>query len=315
MILKPILIFLCILICLNAAYADTIYLKNGEEVRGIVVEDYVDRLVISTYEGEKAVFKENIDSIDYDLTEQNLVQLGDSYMARREYEKAYFYYEKASTTNPEYKPAREKMNYIMGYLFRRREEEKRSAVKRRQEFESWPHSKTLQDKDLAKALYDDLGLLVDEDGNGIRVIGVRKESPAHDGGIKKNDLLVSVWGRFIDYMTKEEVENLILKESSGEIKMAIERTKKVKKGSPLTKNYKNLLGGRLDMPLDGLTLAEVKENGVLDKAGFSKGDLITEIDGESTRYMPLNQAIKIIEDRDKESVLFTLRRDITMWRK
>ena len=61
------------------ALGDTVYLNDGKEKKGIVVEDYTDRIVLSTYEGEKTLFKKNISKVVYDLTEQNLVKLGDKY--------------------------------------------------------------------------------------------------------------------------------------------------------------------------------------------------------------------------------------------
>jgi len=97
----------------TGSLADAIYLKDGKEVKGIVVEEYADRVVISTYEGEQMLPKSDIDNIEYDFVEQNLVKLGDRYKERHEFEKAYFYYEKAIKTNPDYKVARERMNYSM----------------------------------------------------------------------------------------------------------------------------------------------------------------------------------------------------------
>src|SRR4030042_5854565 len=115
------LVFLLSFLGVISASADTVYIKDGEEIKGIVVEEYTDRLVISTYEGEKTFFKKNIDRIIYDLTEQNLVMLGDKCMSREEFEKAYFYFDKAGRENPGYQLASDRMNYVTGYFFRKDE--------------------------------------------------------------------------------------------------------------------------------------------------------------------------------------------------
>ena len=77
------------------AFADTVYLENGEKMKGVIVEEYHDRVVISTYEGEKSILKKDVHTISYDLVEQNLVVLGDSYADRNKHGEAYFYYKKA----------------------------------------------------------------------------------------------------------------------------------------------------------------------------------------------------------------------------
>jgi C-terminal processing protease CtpA/Prc len=273
---------------------------------------------MSTYEGEKTIPKNEISSVYYDLIEQNLLKLGDSHMKRREFEKAYFYYDKARKANPDFQPARDRMNYVTGYLFRRREQEKRDVIKRRGEFEKWPHGNEDPKKyknNPAKDIWDLFGLKISENKGYIEVEGVQKFSSAYSAGIEQGDKLVSVWGHLAGYMSADAAASLILKESVGEIKIVIERDVNLKKEKPFVKSYQDILGGKLDMLLDGLTLVEVNSGGPADKAGLKKDDLITAIDGSSTRYMPINDAINIIENRNNESVLFTIQRRMTMWRK
>ena len=69
------------------------------------------------------------------------------------------------------------------------------------------------------------------------------------------------------------------------------------------------------MEFDGLTVSGVKEGGSAFEAGLKKGDLITAIDGNSTRYMPLKKAIELIRNSKTGSTKLTLRREIIIWRK
>lgn len=293
------------LLSATLVFADTVSLKNGEEIKGIVVEEYKDRVVVSTYEGEKGILKADIREILYDMPEQNLVKLGDTCLARREYEKAYFYYEKAHHTNPSHRIARDKMNYVMGYLFRRREQDKLEDVKRRRDFDSWPPAPPEPEETLEKKLEDIIGIRLNEEKNRVKITKVRKGSPAFTVGLEKNDVLVSVWGRLTGYMSVESVARLLLEESFGEIKMGIEREIALKNEPPFT----------LDMLVNGLTLVAVKRGGKGQKAGLVKGDLITAINGTSTRYMPLKDAIKMIENPKRDTVVLSIRREVTIWRK
>ena len=313
--LKLYIITLVLIGFATSSFSDTIQLTSGEKVMGIIVEEYADRVVVSTFEGEKIVHRNNIKSLYYDQMEQNLIKLGDKYFGRGEYDKAYFYYEKATKVNPELKIARDKMNFIMGHLFRKKEEAKEDSVKRRQEFEEWTPDKpqTVEGADFKKELYEDIGFRISDKNNTIRVRSLRKGSPAEISGLKNNDILISVWGRLTGYMNEKDVATMLLKESGGEIKIVAERYILVNKKKPIIKNYRDIIGGRLDMLIEGLTVVELGELGAGKNAGLKEGDLIVAIDGKSTRYMPIKEAIDIIEDTKKDTVIFTIRREMTIW--
>ena len=51
------ILFVFILFTAEISCADTATLKNGDLVKGVILEDYVDRILISTYEGEKSIMK------------------------------------------------------------------------------------------------------------------------------------------------------------------------------------------------------------------------------------------------------------------
>ena len=298
-----------------SAFADTVYVKGGREIMGIVVEEYKDRVVISTYEGEKPILKRYIERIDYDLPEQNLVRFGDSYVARREYEKAYFYYEKAYKENQEYAVARNKMNYVMGYLFRTREKNKQTDIKRRQEFENWPPPEAEEEPNFQEELEEKVGIRIKEEENRTVITRVIEGSPAEQAGLKTGDRLSSVWGRFTGYMSEEDVAHLLLEESAGETKVDIERDLTLRNEPPYPMRYKDIIGGRLEMLMDGLTLTEVIKGGPGEKAGFVANDLILDINGTSMRYVPLSEAVRMLKDKGNPALTFTVRRNVTLWRK
>jgi membrane-associated protease RseP (regulator of RpoE activity)/sRNA-binding regulator protein Hfq len=305
------LILLFFLLSRTQAGADTIYLKNGTEMKGIIVEDYRDRYVISTYEGEKTVFKQDIIKAVYDLIEQNLAQLGDEYLERGEYEKAYFYYSKANSANPDYAPAQEKVNYVTGHLFRRLEKEKLKKVKEREAIESWPAEPPKKDESTALLLEKRIGIQIAEDRNRVTVTAVMKDSPAARSGVREGDIIVSIWGKLTGYMSEEDVAGLLLREAPGEIRLIVARQIVIQKSDP-GEGYAETLGGKLDMLFDGLTLAGV-DTGTPGEPGLEEGDLIFEINGTATRYMPLKEAIRIIEKGTADTLYLTVVRNVTIW--
>ncbi len=308
-------VFFVFFACGIHLFADTVKLRNGGDIRGIVVEEYRDRVIVSTHEGEKEIFRKNILDILYDLPEQNLLKLGDACMGRREYEKAYFYYEKAHYANPSNRNARDKMNYVMGHLFRKRERGKEADVKRRKDFEIWPQAEKFEEDGLENRLEDVIGVKLNVKKNRMTITSVRNPSVAYKAGLRENDALISVWGRLTGYMSTENVAQILMNESFGEIKIEIEREVIIEKDKRSGKPYRSILGAGLIMSVEGLTVSGVAPGGKAEEAGLKSGDFITAIDGISTRYMPLKNAIKMLEDPKHESIAFTAKREVTIWRK
>ena len=299
----------------SLSFADTIYMKNGNEIKGIVVEDYKDRVVISTYEGEKTVFKKDISEILYDLLEQNLISLGDTFVCRQEFGKAYFYYEKAAKANSESRVARERMNYVMGRIFRARKQGKLEHIKRMEEYDKWPFLDSVVNEDFERNLEDEIGISVALERGKMRVVNVMAKSPAYDAGIKKNDIIISIWSQLTGYMSEEELARSLIEEHVGEIKAEIERAVVLKKTGKTATPYRDIISGKLNMLTDGLTIVDINEKGVGAAAGLEKGDLIVAINDMPTRYMPLKEAICIIESKDNADLIFEIRRNVTIWRK
>jgi len=270
--------------------------------------------VISPYEGEKAYPKKNIEKVVYDAPERNFVALGDAAMTRREYEKAYFYYKRANGENPRYSVARERMNYVTGYLFRKEEEKKLSEIERKRQFEETGGLEARVAGKSRKELESRLGIKLREEANRCVIDSVRKNSPAAAGGLKKGDKLISVWGRLTGYMSKEDVTDLILDESPGEIKAVVEREVAFGKKRDIPRRYTDIIGARLGVEFDGLTVVEAESANGRERKPLKKGDLISAINGKSTRYMPFNNAVKIIEARNNRKVILKVRRNITVWR-
>lgn len=302
--------FLCVyglwsVVC-GLSYADTIEMKDGKEMKGIVVEDYQDRVVMSTAGGEVVLKKADIKELYFDNEAENLVKLAEQAKDRRDYARAFTYYNMALKVNPGYKPANDGLVFLQGYLFRKEESEKLDDIKRRENIERYgtvvPVEKTYTDdekfRDLTKRLRSVLGLTLGVEKGFPVVIDVRIKSPAHIAGIRKDDVIVALWGKLTGYMSLMEIMETLLDKPSLEIKCAIERTVEV---SPD--------GASFSMEVKGLTVSSVSET----NGGLKKEDLVVSINGQSTRYMPFKKALELIK-KSKNEVRLTIQREALIWR-
>lgn len=304
------------------SYADTISMRDGKELKGIVVEDYEDRLALSTSDGEINIIKADIRELYFDSEEDNLVKLAELAKDRHDYAKSYAFYSRALKINPDSKAARDGVVAIQGYLYRKEEAMKEYDVNRREEFERYgtlSGSPMAEEKTLEEALgklESSLGIKLAMKGAMPEIESVRNASSADEAGVKKGDRLVAIWGKLTGYMPLEDVANALLDKPLIEIKWTIDRTVNVSVNSGgLFRSSDGLIGAKLTMEFDGLTAAGVKARGPAAEAGIEKGDLIIAIDGKPTRYMPLKKAIQLIGEASSGGIPMTIRREMLIWRK
>ncbi len=322
MLSKIISFFILAAFFCGLSYADTITTNDGREVKGVVVEDYKDRLVFSTPDGEITIPKANIKELALDSEEENLIKLAERAFERRDYNRSYTYYLIAHELNPDSKPAKDGMVFLQGYLFRKEEINKEEEMKRLQRLERYgtvvetARGDKEKLEELKSNLKNSLGLEIKTNKAVPEIAAVTKSSPAYDAGIRKGDLLVAVWGKLTGYMPIGEILELALDKPSLELKCTIERTANVEIGDKgAFAGPERMIGASLKMEFDGLTISGVKDNGAAGKAGLEKDDLITAIDGKSTRYMPLQKAVELIKSSKEDSVKLTIRRELTIWRR
>ncbi|MFH0764462.1 MAG: PDZ domain-containing protein [Candidatus Omnitrophota bacterium] len=315
--LLKILFFLYMLYAIphTLSYADTVETKSGSEIKGIVVEDYRDRLVLSTADGEITLMKSDIREVYFDSEEDNLIKLAEQARERKDYPKAFVYYDKALKLNPKSKAAMDGVVFLQGYLFRKEEAEKEEDVKKREAIENYGTiiptalSEEAREKKAAENLKKTIGITIATESGLPVVYSVQPKSPAAEAGIKKADLLIAVWARLTGYLSPAEVMDMLLDKPSLELKVTIERVFEVRP------DFGNSTGASLSMEFDGLTVDRVRGYGPAFHAGIKKDDLITAINGQSTRYMPLNKARGLIKRSKEGYIKFNIRREVLIWRR
>ncbi len=286
------------------SFCDTIYLNDGSQVKGIIVEEYSDRVVISTEYGEAEMMKGEIKGIDYDLMEQNLLSLGNKYKEAGDYVRAYFYYDKARKLNPQYKEAVDGANYLQGFLFRKEMGRKADEVNRYQDLEDFQQNRFKKEEQSMSNLKQLIGIEIQDTGKNIKVIKVYKGLPADKAGIKKGDYLAAIWGKLTGYMSSEEVAQILSKPENLELKLEIDRKIKV---SP-----RAIKSSQFDLRFEGLCLRNISDRSEAFASGLRNNDLILSIDGASIRYTPLKEAMDSL--RSGPGTLL-IRRELTIWRR
>lgn len=298
----------------GCAIADTIYTKDGKELKGIIIEDYRDRILFSTVDGQITVMKDDVKELYFDTEEQNLIKLAEQSRDKGDYIKAFVYYDKAFKLNPGSKSAKDGIVFLQGYLFKKDMSQKEEVVRRHNEFEQkgmTPEIKSEEDKfnDDLRTLRTESGIALLTTGGVTRIESVTAGLPADSAGIRKSDTLIAIWGRLVGYMSLREVVETLLEKNSLETKIALERNVvvRVRPGDSI--------GVTLSMQLDGLTISDIKAGSAASETGLKPNDLIVEINGNPTRYMPLKRAVELINRSKDGKVDLVVRKDIVMWGK
>ena len=301
--------------------ADTITTGDGKEIKGIVVEDYKDRVVFSTADGEIAVMKSDMRELLFDSEEDNLVKLAEQASERRDYSRAMGYYEMALKVNPDSARVKLGMAYLRGNYFRREEALKSADIKRQQDMELYgPQGPALKKSDeigdLTKTLEKTTGMKISIEDSMPVIESLKPDSPAYEAGLRREDILISVWSKLAGYLSLNEILDLLVNKSAIEIRCVIERVADVavNQNKAMISGPEDLIGASLIMEIDGLTISAVKESGPAFEAGLQNDDLVMAIDDKQTRYMPLKKAVELIGRPTEGNVKLTIRRKAIIWR-
>jgi C-terminal processing protease CtpA/Prc len=309
-----------VLLFQSATVADTIHLKDGSKVKGIVVENYYQSIVLSTIHGEKRFDKSDIKDILYDRKEQNLVKLGDYYQQNRNLAKAYTYYKKAYELNPDYKEAKDKFIYARSTLLRNPEKQFRDGMAKKQAF--FKESGKLYDPKVEKTAVTKeerfkkaTGLVLVSDKGMPKIVKVTPFSAAEESGIRKGDIIISIWGKLAGYLALDTIMDMMMESPLPEIILSVKRVITISAPGKQGRGLDNI-GLSLEMREGGLVVAALRRDSVGVRSGLMEGDIITHIDGAPVRYIPFNSAKnRISNSLLKGNVNLDIARDLSLWRK
>lgn len=306
----------------RTASADTILLKDGKELKGLVVEKHVDRVILSTEKGEVPVLLKNVKDIRYDDPEQSMMQIASSFEKEGKFGEALAYYDKALELNPNLTEARRASAGLRNRFVAMQSEGPREEVEKQQMiFEAWDKGKgvgeVIKEKQVeqTKALRTGLGVTLEKKGDWVRFSFVDPKLPAGLAGLKKNDRLVSIDGQSLRYQAADVVTKFMLVPRYSNFTLETERDIfiPVEEG---TRPTLQSLGVKLRLEYEGLKVQSVRKGSSAEVAGLRKRDFVVGINGEMTRYLSLKKAALIVEKpQDEDRVVITVRRAAILTRK
>ena len=308
-------LFLCSLL-----WADTVTLKNGKDLKGLVVERHADRVVLSTEKGEVPIFLKGIKNIKYDDPEQSFMKIGKAYEAEGKLGEALAFYEKAAEVNPDLEEARKAAIGVRNRFWALSTEGPRNEIEKQQViYDAWGQGKPIEEVirnqvfEQAKALREGLGISLERKGDWVRLDYVDPKKAAALVGLKKNDRLASIDGQSLRYLTVEVVRKDLLLPRYSNFTLEFERESFLHK--KLNKVKMKDLGFKLRLEYQGLVVHSVKSATPAQEAGLRDEDLLTQVDGAPTRYMPLKKVVQLVENSTEERIVFTIRREALLARR
>ncbi|MDD5449308.1 MAG: PDZ domain-containing protein [Candidatus Omnitrophica bacterium] len=270
-------------------YADTVYLKDGTTEKGLVVEEFYDRFIFSTPDGEKALLKSKIDDVFFDESYQNNLYLGKRFEDSGDFEKALRFYKMALVSNPLFKEAEEAIKGL--------------------EDSKWRFKKTWTYRKLKAMLAGQLGIGLKKSEEKI-IINTLTPEAEKEGGLMKGDAIIRCWSGPLTYAGLKNASRCLIGLSNTILEVTIERNIKTDSASGI-KLFSPLV---ISMEYEGPTVKLIRNDSPFYKIGLREGDLITAINNESTRYMKLAEVRKGILKSPKGKII-TIRRGLVLMRK
>ena len=300
----------------RGACADTVIMKDKTLIKGLILDEFKDRIVISTAEGEKSLMKDDIRCAVYDDEERALLQTGSTQFKKGNFLKAYYIYEKAAELNPDSEEACQKRDFLRNYVETKTRYDIEDGVRRNQERFSGAEGMTF-----LKMLKEQMGLVLASDGKYVLVEKVIKDVPAKAAkNFREGDRIVSVWGEMSSYMQPEEVAEMMLR--PGQTRIVIERALNPKLSFPgrvgvilPIGNYRPMLGAELKITRKGITIVSVLPKGPFSKAGIKSGDLLHRVGGQNTRYMPIKDVVRKFTESEGKEIEVVVHREMVIWKR
>ncbi len=271
-------------------YADTIYFTAGDSIKGLVVEEHRDRIVLSTEQGERTLLRREIDEIFYAEPERNYLYLGDQALEQGEWALARGFFQKARQTNPAFREAED-------------------ALQRLGDAERKLHEPPVPNP--VEVLWSRWGLSLETVGGSAVVAHVRENSFPAEASLEPGDGIIGYWDESTRFLPASEVAEFLLGPAGTEIQLTVRRAVTLPAVFPGQRNWP---GWKLEMERLGLTVLETMPEGAAGLAGLKPGDRIVELNGQPTRYLPLGQARRTVQKSRDKGLVLVIDRDLRIRR-
>jgi C-terminal processing protease CtpA/Prc len=313
-------LLMLIIFCAKDSLADMLDMKDGRQIKGVVLRDGPDRVLFSGVKGEEDINKLDIAQISYDTEEENLLSLADNAFQKREYAKALYLYEKTLRLNPGSERAIRGMKKTEPYAYSKGKAV--DYVADYQRYQGPAKSKEGAEKVLLQNSQDTekvqrgLGIILAVKTktryyNKLRVADVFRDSRADKAGLQVGDGVVSINGYLTDYMGLFDAVSVLAKNISGKIDMIIEREIPLWADKTMGASLPELVGFSIDASPAGFIISDINKDSNTKNSGLKIGDLIVLINGNLMQGKSIDEASKFIMDSTPGHIDIVIRRRVT----
>ncbi len=306
----------------RAAFCDTLSLTDGKEVKGLVVEEHQDRVVLSTADGEREYFRKDIQNIQYDELTYNLLSLGREMENKKRWREALSYYEHALAINPALSEAKQASLGIKSRLWAQMlDEGPQGEISKLQDMhDAWMANVDVdalsrkREESRAKLLWDRLGIKLAAREDWVVADDLKIGGPLQKQGFRRGDALVFIDGKSLRFLNGGAVTEYLLEPRYSNAIIVLRR--KIALAGPGSADPLKDLGVRIHQEYAGLTVRDVNEKTKREaRSELRDGDLVVEIGDARTRYMPEREALKMFQDPKNAPARLVIHRPITITRK
>jgi hypothetical protein len=311
-----------ILLFAHFCLADEILLKDGKKVKGLIIEEFSDRVVFNTFEGEKIIPRADIVEVYYDDKAQQYYSLGKRFEEKNLLNEAALSYEKALALDKNFKSARQALFMIRSRIWKQQEQHIREDLMlKRQMIENVrqtpmaaiqknPQDVQSPEENKAYTLWDKYGIALEKSSDMVVVMTISPVIHEMGSDIDSGDIIVKVWNSSIMYESAEEVSALILSGDMKQVALTVEKEIVIPVGAGAR------LGFDMRLTQDGLTVTFVRTGSLAAKYKLKRNDLIIGINGQPTTYMPIRDASRLLQRPDSDgNIRITARRKVYLIRK
>lgn len=301
--------------------ADAVRLKNGKDLKGLVVEEHEDRIILSTENGEIPVLRRGIQKIDYDDPAQNFTQVGRAYEDKQRWGEALGYYEKALELDPEQEEAKKAVVRLRNRFWAKAAVGPINEIEKRQVlYETWGQGafsttrKAPTPPDPAELVEKELGVRLLKRGDWVLFSEVTPKKDAAVNGLRKNDRLVAVDGNSLRYLSVEAVREKLASPRYSNFTLEYDRDHRLAK-TGFEKDLQEF-GFQLKFDTQGMVVSSVKPSTAASRAGLRQNDVVISVNGASVRYQPIKKLMDVIQKNPTElEAVFTVRRSVLLARR
>lgn len=285
--------------------ADTIILKDGRKIEGIVIEEGNDAYTVKIKIGTMKLNKDTVREIKKSPAEENFLNLGNQYLASNNFEAAIEQYSKALQANANFQPAKDGLE--KAEKLKAEAEAKRSNELKKKDRES------SENKDKAKSGF---GFTIQSYGNRIILANVASGGKAEAVGLKPKDEIIRINDMDTEGKSVDEITGYLAKSENTAFTFLVQRDYELtRKRIDYQKHSFVGVGIFLDVSGDNLVINSVIVGEPADLAGLKSKDKVVSIEGKPSSGMSVDDAANLIGGSESSKLKIVIRRSVELERK